>query len=205
MSTIKTETVCNAMNWLFSGKTGLSSEFMMGVLLSDSALAKSGPYPHDGSDLGRCLGLLESVPEFREKLDLMRRCGERWNLLITHWAELEALYVEDQQNNSRKLYPRMRELYHYFDEPHIEVAVAYFMAHSVEHIDEICRRYFSNTMPDTISSGIQLLHDGRRLSMYQLYEVMRTHEAMQAGEALNSKQREIAVLIDAVKAQQATA
>lgn len=65
-------------------------------------------HPTDNSDLGRCLRLLEAVPEFRKHLSAMGGISEEWKRLVGHWEELEGLY-KDAPDSSR-LYERMREI-----------------------------------------------------------------------------------------------
>jgi hypothetical protein len=63
-------------------------------------------YPHDGGDLGRCIGLLDAVPEYRERLAEMKAIGPEWAALIDHWPELEARW----RRKDEKLYERMKQI-----------------------------------------------------------------------------------------------
>lgn len=95
--------------WLASDDTGLSSKYMARML-------GNGPhcdynYPHDPSDFGRCYRLLQVVPALRERLQDMAATGWQWAAIVKHWAELEALYLEEfPSGNAPKLFKRMDEL-----------------------------------------------------------------------------------------------
>jgi UTP:GlnB (protein PII) uridylyltransferase len=52
-------------------------------------------HPYDPDDFGRCLGLLEAVPELREHVPKMAEHGKVWTAYVAHWAEMEALYQEE--------------------------------------------------------------------------------------------------------------
>lgn len=96
--------------WLASDQTGVSSKFMAGVL-GEGYRGKYG-HPHDPSDFGRCVGLLDACPELRGKLHLMNSHGPEWKALVDHWDELEALYREEFPTGSApKLYEKMKHYY----------------------------------------------------------------------------------------------
>jgi hypothetical protein len=95
--------------WLTGHDTGLSSKaiayFMMGMR------GVYFNYPHDPSDFGRCYRLMVLIPEFRKRLWEMKGLNRQWTALINHWEELEALWIEESnQERAPKLYARMREL-----------------------------------------------------------------------------------------------
>lgn len=92
-----------AARWAAGSNTGESSKAMLKVMLGERPKT-SFCYPHDNSDLGRCIGLLDAVPEYRERLDEMKAIGPEWKALIEHWPELEARYRRDDKT----LYERMK-------------------------------------------------------------------------------------------------
>lgn len=94
-----------AAKWAAAGKTGVSSLAMLAVMTGERPKT-SFCYPHDGSDLGRCIGLLDAVPEYRERLAEMKAIGPEWAALIDHWPELEARWRRDDD----QLYERMKEI-----------------------------------------------------------------------------------------------
>lgn len=95
--------------WRVCDDTGQSSLCMAGVLSGCGV----GPvaWPIDPSDFGRCVGLLDAEPLFRERIGLMAKCGPEWNALATEWSELESLYLEELPSGKcTKLFARMNQL-----------------------------------------------------------------------------------------------
>ena len=94
-----------AAKWASGDKTGISSKALLSVMLGKRPKT-SFCYPHDGGDLGRCIGLLDAVPEYRERLSEMNSVGKEWAALIDHWPELESRW----RRKDEKLYDRMKEI-----------------------------------------------------------------------------------------------
>jgi hypothetical protein len=94
-----------AAKWAATSNTGASSKAMLSVMLGERPKT-SFCYPHDGSDLGRCIGLLDAVPEYRERLAEMKVIGPEWAALIDCWPELEARW----RRKDDKLYERMKQI-----------------------------------------------------------------------------------------------
>lgn len=106
-----------AMAWLLSGSTGLSSECIMATLLcgekvKNTDLYRAAAYPRDPSDFKRCVDLLNTVPSFRTRLHIMKSVSKKWEVLVEHWDELEAMLSEEIKTgySAPKLYARMKEL-----------------------------------------------------------------------------------------------
>lgn len=82
--------------WLASGDTGLSSE---AIMLWLSARVKDETWgshtPSDPSDLGRCLRLLERIPEWKERMPEMAEAGGLWPGYVARWDEMAALMEEE--------------------------------------------------------------------------------------------------------------
>lgn len=98
-----------AAEWLVSGDTGQSSITILAWMNG----ARSGHiyYPLDPDDLGRCIRLINLVPEYREQLPDMAKASPEWEALVNHWDELEALYNEElPSRRAPKCYARMRAL-----------------------------------------------------------------------------------------------
>lgn len=58
--------------WALSGDTGISSETMAAYFTGNPAVRYTGA-PSDGADRGRCIRLLELVPEWIERLDELKQ------------------------------------------------------------------------------------------------------------------------------------
>ena len=87
----------NVTAWLMSRDTGASSLTIV-AWMERSELAMvilRGPrHPLDAADFGRCVRLLDIEPSYRERIGEMAQVSSAWAVLVTHWAELEALYRE---------------------------------------------------------------------------------------------------------------
>ena len=95
-----------AIEWLFGDDTGLSSRTIAGVMLGlPPAGIQYASIPHDAGDLGRCLRLLERVPEWRARLDEVAVAFPQWRPLIDHWSELERLYADEAAENAESETP----------------------------------------------------------------------------------------------------
>lgn len=79
-----TDTDRRAFAWLFGPTTGLSAEClwrtMMGVPEPDGPRCRY--HPLDEADRGRCMALLEAVPEWRERLSEMRAVSPEWDAAV---------------------------------------------------------------------------------------------------------------------------
>ena len=86
--------------WFSSDDTGLSSQYLASVL-SDRGLIENN-HPHDIADFGRCVRLLDAVPELRAKLPRLSdvKHGRVWTAIYEYWAELELLYREEYPSGS---------------------------------------------------------------------------------------------------------
>lgn len=78
----------------------------VGLGLSAQAIMYGGrDYPHDPSDLCRCLAVHADPP-----MHMLGRSPE-WRVLVLHWAELASLLAEEHSTgNAPKTYARMKEL-----------------------------------------------------------------------------------------------
>jgi hypothetical protein len=92
-----------ANGWITGDDTGASSKTLWGVMMGSPP--KSPSSPSDGGDLGRCLRLLELIPEWRARLGEMSSVSPYWAALVKHWDELSARHAQD-----RDVYQRMRQI-----------------------------------------------------------------------------------------------
>lgn len=81
--------------WALSDNTGVSSSTIASVALGikedKNSWRISFDCPHDASDFGRCIRLLNLVPELREYLPAVVEACPQWAPLVAIWDELEAL------------------------------------------------------------------------------------------------------------------
>ena len=95
-----------AATWAATGDTGASSKALLATMMGRPPKMRFC-YPHDGGDLARCIGLLDAVPEYRERLGEMKAIGPEWAALVDHWPELEAMH---RAGDGSRLYDRMKAI-----------------------------------------------------------------------------------------------
>ena len=103
----------NLNNWLANGDRGISSEAIASHLTGINFVSGHwfSTHPVDPSDFGRCMELLDAVPEFRPRLKEMAEVSPIWAGLVECWDELERLYREEvSTGKAPKLYDRMQEI-----------------------------------------------------------------------------------------------
>lgn len=49
-------------------------------------------HPHDAGDFGRCMELLDAVPEWRERIGEMADVSAQWSRLSSMWPKIERSY-----------------------------------------------------------------------------------------------------------------
>lgn len=94
-----------AGRWAAKGETGVSSTAILGMMMGQPPKSRFC-YPHDGGDLGRCIALLDAVPEYRARISEMKAVGPEWAALVDHWDKLEEMH----RAGDKKLYARMKEI-----------------------------------------------------------------------------------------------
>ena len=98
--------------WLENGERGISSETMFGVLSGSGRTPKSGPRPpYDPDDFRRCHLLLETVPQWRNRLDELKVLGDAWPSLVDNWDKLTFMLLEQTATGKcGDMYEFMKEL-----------------------------------------------------------------------------------------------
>ena len=97
--------------WLAGDDTGMSSKFLAALALG--SLLPAIAYPHDPSDLGRCIRFLEILDdaEKREVLRLAKHRSQEWEALVDRWDDVVALYEKEAPTGRcPKLYRLMKDL-----------------------------------------------------------------------------------------------
>lgn len=98
----KTEEFC-ANWWAENGEHGISSKTMFNHL-SKELHVRSLPlshksHPSDPDDFKRCHKLLQAVPQWKEKLHLMKTVSPVWSNLVDNWDKLTEMF---EKNESEK-------------------------------------------------------------------------------------------------------
>ena len=88
-----TETQNQVVQWLATGRVGLSSKCMAMWLAFGE---RAEPYaPADPDDLDRCLKLLEKAPGLRPLIPKMAEVSKDWAALVPRWDEVEASHLAE--------------------------------------------------------------------------------------------------------------
>lgn len=97
------------IKWLANGETGLSSK-TMAFVIGFGVVPKRVSYPHDPSDLRRCMQLLDIAPEMCLYLDKMSEIHPVWAEIVNNWEELESVYhAEISQKQMPKTYELLQK------------------------------------------------------------------------------------------------
>lgn len=101
------------LEWmLFSDDTGISSKNIGSMILLGKPTRMHG-YPHDPSDLNRCVKLLNEIPEFRDHMDKVAKIGGPvWSELVKNWDALEESLANEKKRDDGRApvnYAAMKE------------------------------------------------------------------------------------------------
>lgn len=77
--------------WLRCDDVGLSSEYMARRLTGYGVARYSHPY--DADDFGRCLRMLDAVPELKGRVGEMADASDIWCRLVSVWNEAAEKYT----------------------------------------------------------------------------------------------------------------
>lgn len=92
--------------WLDSDDTGASSLYMAWCLSAGQFGYWQGreqpepAYPRDPDDLGRCIRLIEAVPEFGGKITEMAHRGAHWLAVTTNWDRWVKMYYDENDDGT---------------------------------------------------------------------------------------------------------
>jgi hypothetical protein len=92
-----------ASAWITGHDTGASSKAIWAVMMGRELPRYA--YPSDDDDLGRCLRLLDAIPEWKPRLREMERVSPYWAALVQHWDELSF-----RHRDGRNVSARMRQI-----------------------------------------------------------------------------------------------
>lgn len=96
--------------WWKHGERGISSMTMFAIFCGRH-MPQRPCHPLDPDDFRRCYLLLKAVPEWREKLPLLKAHSSAWSNLVDHWDELTAMLEEMMAGKkSSAMYDLMQKL-----------------------------------------------------------------------------------------------
>lgn len=79
------------LTWFADGNYGAASQ-TLAFWAAFNVRRGGDSHPTNGESFGRCLSLLEEVPELRERLPLMKTCSPQWSCIVDQWGEIEELH-----------------------------------------------------------------------------------------------------------------
>jgi hypothetical protein len=97
--------------WLMFGERGVSSETIFQTIDGRKILKHEGNHPMDPDDFRRCYLLLQTVPEWRNKLHFMKVVSPIWRELVDNWDLLTEMLEEQlTTGNANGMYQKMKSL-----------------------------------------------------------------------------------------------
>lgn len=100
---VKASTGMGLTAWLDSDDVGMSSKFMASVLSGQFKAEFAIPY--DPADFGRCVRMIQAIPELEQQIGEMRKHGRMWTAVADNWARWSEMLDEGQ---NKALYEEMR-------------------------------------------------------------------------------------------------
>lgn len=86
--------VARLIGWFASDDTGMSSK-QIAAWLAAGVRMPCRDHPYDPSDLGRCLRLLEIIPEWKPRIGEMASVSPAWAALVARWDELAQCMADE--------------------------------------------------------------------------------------------------------------
>jgi len=102
-----------AIWWIskMNGEHGVSSEVMWRIFFHGTArIGDDSIHPSDPDDFRRCHLLLEAVPEWRDRMDLLKPLSPVWARLVENWDKLTEMLKEQMAGKKNDMYKFMKEL-----------------------------------------------------------------------------------------------
>lgn len=90
-------------DWLASDDVGMSSKFMASILTGQ--FSAEFAIPHDPDDLGRCIRMIQAIPELKGTIHLMCSHGTMWTAVANNWERWSEMYQAERWEN---LYDEMK-------------------------------------------------------------------------------------------------
>jgi hypothetical protein len=95
----------DTVRWLAGEDTGSSSK-AMAFWLAFGVKRRWPDHPHDPSDLGRCIRLLDAAPYLRKRLPEMAELSPVWAEIVNDWSELERLWRHEAECGEMDMWGR---------------------------------------------------------------------------------------------------
>lgn len=105
-----------AAQWIVGPDTGASSKAIWAHMMGVKPPYNIYAHPFDPADLGRCLRLLQLIPEWQPRLKEMAAHSKNWERLLAQWDVLELTMEHEvgidwsKGKSAPETYGRMKEL-----------------------------------------------------------------------------------------------
>lgn len=97
-------TLSRANWWMANGHIGMSSKTMWSHFMGVKGFPVNHPY--DPDDFSRCYKLLQTVPEWKDRVSELAILSEEWEGLAENWNKLTEMYEENERTewkNAKKI------------------------------------------------------------------------------------------------------
>lgn len=97
--------------WLTFGERGISSETIFTTIAGVVMPGLQKGHPCDPDDFNRCYLLLKTIPEWKDKLYLMKQVSPVWERLVDNWQKLTEMLEEQLKTHKPNgMYELMKSL-----------------------------------------------------------------------------------------------
>lgn len=100
-----------ALNWLLTGKVGISSRTMCNKLFPSLPMSSdSRDVPYDNSDFIRCMGFIEAIGGLtKEDWSKVASINHKWKNLVDKWEDIEKNVASENDEERREAYNLIKE------------------------------------------------------------------------------------------------
>jgi|HubBroStandDraft_3_1064219.scaffolds.fasta_scaffold08076_6 hypothetical protein len=114
---MKCEARNRALRWIVGHDTGLSSIAIWRHMMGIGKRSDCWNHPSDPADLSRCIGLLNTMPEWRKRIMEMKSRSRYWRALVKRWDAVVACMEDEvgwdwrKGTIARQTYDFMKKIY----------------------------------------------------------------------------------------------
>ena len=109
MSDIDNEVMLRLTGWLIGKDTGVSSETMVAIYMGHTESKSHFRFntPWDAWDFGRCVRVVEQIPEIKEAFGKIGKLVPNFKNILENWDELLEVYQQELPNDK---FPKLYKL-----------------------------------------------------------------------------------------------
>jgi len=110
------ETITRAAEWMTCDDTGISSETIWAVMMGVPAHKIDADIPHDAGDFGRCVALIDFIPEWKDRLCEVAAAFPEWKEVVRNWDTLHKRLLDLRAAQASMDVRAANEAYKRFDQ-----------------------------------------------------------------------------------------